>query len=382
MASKIWSNSRCSYHSGHRSRYPLGYSKGLVMMNSTSYSMTQTFSRCPRSFWYKYVCNLQRIRRDKAMYQGSLMHGGLQEFFIWYRDTGDSVKALLAAASFFQEQYSAVAEDPNLFNDEKDEWDGIIGDSEQIVMDYLGGDNIPEDWTVLHVEEEFVVLLESGDTVTFTPDLVIETRDGEVFVVDHKSTSDSVPEELPQSDLQVLMYSAGMREMYPNFAGFIFNYLRKKLPTVPRLNTTKPKAQGHYSVNNLNKIDTTYKMLRDFLMAEAPHLMNDDDHRRRLAELYGKNAFYWQGRVLVNSTAMDIALEEVRMKLNQMKHAAETGEYPRNLVNSGYSTCERCEFQVLCHNDLLGRNTELVINEYYEERSAKNPYEEADSAGS
>jgi hypothetical protein len=339
--------------------------------------MTQQYSRCPLSFKLRYVDDLQSIKRTSTLWQGSQIHGGNQEYFIWLRDTGDKNQALSAANDFFVVEAKKIEQDTTLFEEEKLELLDMTEESRSIVMNYLMGDNIPDDWEILHVEEEFIVLLDSGQTVTFTPDLVIQDGNGDVYCVDHKSTSDSVPDELPTADLQVLMYSAGLREMYPNFAGFIFNYLRKKLPTQPRLNTTKPKTQDWYAVNNLKSIDTTYEILRDFLVKNAPELLDEDSHKRRLGELYGKNKFFWRQQVPMTPAALDNALNEVRMKLNQINSSMEAGEWPRNLVNSGHSTCDRCEFQVLCTTDLLGRNTELIINEYYEPREHKNPYEEA-----
>lgn len=54
----------------------------------------------------------------------------------------------------------------------------------------------------------------------------------------------------------------------------------------------------------------------------------------------------------------------------------EDTTYARNLYeDNGWNSCSKCPFARLCQADLLGWNTDQILNEDYEPRDPKNPYE-------
>ncbi|NIT79248.1 MAG: hypothetical protein GWN58_12880, partial [Anaerolineae bacterium] len=62
-----------------------------------------------------------------------------------------------------------------------------------------------------HVEEEFYVTLDNGSVLSFTPDLVVQDRNGFVWIVDHKTTTALPTGEQPFADLQATLYYAGVK---------------------------------------------------------------------------------------------------------------------------------------------------------------------------
>jgi hypothetical protein len=234
-------------------------------------------------------------------------------------------------------------------------------------------------WDILHVEEEFSVAI-NGETVTFTPDLVARDLFGKVWVIDHKSTSGGPEGGIPFATQQSLLYFAGVKAFYPEAVGFLFNFIRKKLPTQPRLNKTKNKDSGLYHVNDLNRIDTTYEILQNFLSTEAPELLKHPAHHIRLMELQEiGDRFYWQDRILANEHALDVIIDETAMIIRQVITANNIEQHPRNLQEDrGYLSCGKCAFQPLCSAELLGMDTRHVLDDY-EEREEKNPYESDES---
>ena len=164
-----------------------------------SHSALKTAQRCLKQWSYKYIDRLEPVVGKPHLEKGSELH------------------ALL-------EQYYRGLE----FADYKSEEDV------EIIQRYL--DHYYKDsWEIIAVEHEYEMTL-GGFTLVFIPDLVVRIN-GEVWIVDHKSTA-SIPDEWDlynMSDFQHLLYIEGMRQNGYDVAGFIFNYIRTKPPTMPKL---------------------------------------------------------------------------------------------------------------------------------------------------
>ena len=336
-------------------------------MNGTSYSGIATYQRCPKQYYYKEVERLEPIEQNINLFQGIVAHDLMKEFFLGMQDHGDPVLSWDRVLDSLEETldgYSKV-----MFADELAEADKLAAQILNTVDRYVG--RYAEEWEVLHVEEEFLVMI-NNRVVTFTPDLVVRDRAGYVWVVDHKTTSGSYEDGIPFGDMQAMLYFSGVQSLYPEVKGFLFNRLRKKAPTEPRLTKTKPLR-----VYDLNRIDTTYEILRDFLKENAPKLLDDPRHQRRLAELRDAgDRFFWTETVYVPDVAVEQIIDDVDFVIDQIERSKETGRFPRHLYESrGYKDCRSCDFSRLCQAELLGWDTEELRLEAYQERGAKNPYE-------
>jgi hypothetical protein len=323
------------------------------------------------------------VRRNVNLKQGTLIHEGLKECFLALQAGGSFNDAFWTARAYYDRMIGDV-QDRELFEEDAAKEMDLIEDSFRIVEAYLmrSKDTIMS-WTILHVEEEFLYQQDNGEIVTFTPDLIIRDKNGFVWIIDHKSTSKLPSYDAPFADLQTLLYFAGVREMYPELRGFVFNYLRKKVPTVPRLNKTHNKESklfGEYFVNDIKHIDTTYELLRDFLLVMAPNLLGEVTHQQRLADLRDNNRFFWTEEIVVNDAQVEETLSQVGQTLAQMEWSRTTGMYPKTILNdlAGVQSCSKCEFNRICHTQLLGWNVELVLEEEYEPRDPKNQYEEVE----
>ncbi len=338
-----------------------------------SFSDLNTAQRCLKRYEYRVVRRLQRKARAATLTQGTMMHkmlmGGflsLQVGEVWYYEHNELMDEL-------------YEEDSILFVDEQVDYGDMLRESELLVMGYF--DRNPFDgWDILHVEEEFQVEID-GTTITFTPDLVARDEFGKVWIIDHKSTS-SMPElGVPFVTQQSLLYFAGVKAFYPEAVGFLFNFLRKKLPTEPRLNKTKNRETGLYHVNNLKNIDTTYEVLRDFIEDEAVELFDEVGHHMRLQELKdAPERWYWQSKVLTNDAALTQIIDETSWLVRSIKQAEKDMQFPRTIQEDrGYLSCSKCEFVDLCAAELMGQVTRHILLDF-EKREEKNPYE-SDSNG-
>lgn len=334
---------------------------------SYSFSDLNTAQRCLKAHYYRSIVKIQRVKKDDAMYQGTIMHGFLMKGFLnlqndmhWREGFDHELDLCLKADEFGENQE-------------------MIMESIRIVERYFKQDNW-DDWEILHVEEEFTCVI-NGQNVTFTPDLVARSLATKaVWVFDHKSTS-SVPQDgVPFASQQSLLYLAGVKVFYPEAVGFVFNFLRKKLPTQPRLNKTKKREAEFYAINNLNKIDTTFEILMDFVRSEASNLFGDLDTKRRLAELRDNpSKFFYKEMVMVSDAALLNIVDDTAMVIDNLKYSEEKEEYPRTLnEDGGYRSCGRCEFSAICRAEMLDWNTDIVL-EMYEDRDPKNEYGSEDT---
>jgi hypothetical protein len=232
----------------------------------------------------------------------------------------------------------------------------------------------PEDharWKVLHNEESFQVKLRDGEKFGFTPDLVVQESEGGIWIVDHKSTI-ALPEPWDNmDDLQHLAYLYGMRELYGDqVKGFIFNWLRTKPPTIPKL-----RKDG--KVRDVNRVDTTYNILLDFAVKnDVPHY---PELTNRLAELSGNRRWFRRDYLIVPEIAVETAERELQEWFLWIKDAEATGVWPRVVLpkSAGVASCSSCEFQPICRAELMGIDTKgILLSEYRERKSLNRTYVE------
>jgi hypothetical protein len=219
------------------------------------------------------------------------------------------------------------------------------------------------------VEEQFFAQIAGtkGQVLSFTPDLVVSDKMGDVWVVDHKTTSFSQPagfSPMQSMSHQPLLYLSGVQAVYPETRGFVFNYLRKKVPTVPRLTRAGEVA-------DINRIDTTYEVLNQFLLREAPHLLERPAYQQRLDALLRHNRFFWRQTIYATPQFLAMGMAEVMDWITTMTYAATVDSYPRSFQN-----CKQCEFAPLCHAELLVLpGVQMIRDEQYQPREPKNVYE-------
>lgn len=337
-------------------------------MNAVSYSHINTYQRCPKKYEYTVVQDLQPKAKSVNLFNGINAHEFLKIFFLGLQ-RGLSKEAAVSEIRDYAEQIIAEAawtEFEDALTDAEKETEFIL----MLIERYI--DRYVEEWEILHVEEQFIFMLEGGTVVSFTPDLVVRDRNGDVWIVDHKTTSRVPDGGLPFGDTQAFLYYAGVKALYPECRGFIFNRIRKKMPAHPRLTST-----GQKRVSDLNRIDTTYEILRDFMIENE--LMDDLRHRARLAELKDQgDRFFWTEAVHVTDEAILQIIDEVDHVAGQIQNSVYTGLFPRSLrEDNGYMSCSRCPFQRLCHAELVGWDSDLIRAEDYEPRDPKNEYESA-----
>lgn len=327
--------------------------------NAQSYTELDDYGHCPKLYELRHVWSLQRKKKHKNLKMGSAIHRILQA-----TNLRPDIPSFEAADLEWSLMMDEVDAQEDLFAEEKTEEQDMLEDAIRIVNGYL-------DWSaedregeeILHVEERFVAVLDTGKVISCTPDVVVRRRDGAVVVRDYKSTVSTPSYVTPTANLQIVMNFAAVQSLYPETISFQFDRLRKKVPTVPRLNKT-----GARKVNNLNAVDTTYEMLRDFLRTDAPDLLDDPEHRIRLAELRDENRFYYREELFVSAEQVANGLDDVATRGRLLDVSMDQGLWPRTYHANGMRSCDSCEMRSLCQGQLLGWDLDRIIAEDYEDR--------------
>ena len=333
----------------------------------SSFSGLSDYQRCPNLYRYRNVLNLQPIERAVALFKGIGTHELLKVWFLALQKGATAAEAWVAV----EDEYARLLDESKevMFSDELAEAGKLLEEAFWLVTSYV--EKYAHDWEILHVEETFTMTVD-GVEISFTPDLVVRDRNGYVWIIDHKTTA-RLPEpgEIPFGDLQHVLYFAGLQPMYPELRGFIFSRMRKKVPTKPRLTKRSP-----IRVYDLNRIDTTYEVLRDFIMENAPALMKEKDHVRRLNELRtGEDRFFWEETIYVKQEEADEAVKTAWWTEMKIRDSEEADYYPRTLrEDNGWGACSRCAFKSLCRAELLDWDASDVLANLYEQRPEKNPY--------
>lgn len=329
-------------------------------MTTLSYSEAATFLRCPRKYKHRAIDSIQKVGYFKpAIYRGSHFH----ELMKRYHLGEDFIQYHIDTIAAVEQDEDRFAE---LRGERLDELELAFGIFNRYIEQYA--DELGE-IEVLNVEEEFVV--ETTDlTFTTTPDLVYRDPHGLLWVRDYKTVG-SIPEEFPFGDLQPIFTTTAVAAVYNEPVNFEYHYIRAKLPTEPRLNKTGPKK-----VNNLNRIDTTFEVLRDFLADEAPDLLTDEEHKARLAELREHDRFFKRITFYGTPDQLGRNIDLMSDIGTKVCDAQDQEFFPMVPVHVGVGSCGSCEFKDLCTAEFYGYNVEAVLRDEYEPRAEKNPYEE------
>ncbi len=303
-------------------------------MRIYSHSALKLFQRCQLKWKYRYIDRLEVKPEDRPKYfeRGSNIHAILEAAYGPYVEKLDEA---IAAAS---------PEDVELIERYFTKWD-----------------NEDEGWKVLSVEEEFH--LEIGDhKLVFIPDLIVQIGD-DVWVVDHKTTA-NIPDEWDEynmTDFQHLLYIAGVRLLYPNVRGFLFNYIRTKAPTQPKL------IKDGSRISAVRSIDTDYDTLKAF--ADKTGTLDSEVQDKLNILKHSPDRYFQRHYIIAPDSAVDMALSDTHEVLSEMswKESGE-GTYPRHVISkfAGAMACSKCEFQPLCHGELLGINTQQILLNYVE----------------
>ena len=197
---------------------------GVVIISNWSFSKLGAFDTCPYSYYLNYVAVPKPQNDENAFNQyGSYVHEILEKYF-------KGELELFELLDYYDAHF-----DENVVLD----FPPCSGRSGPIDLrkNYLQGgatffeefDGWPN-YKVLGVEEKFKIDFIDGDTLTGIIDLILEDKNGEIIILDHKSKSGfKSKDELRHYGYQPALYALYIHEKYGKWPNRLaFNIFRKQ----------------------------------------------------------------------------------------------------------------------------------------------------------
>ena len=187
-----------------------------------THSMLKTFRRCPKQTEYKYVHRLKPLILGRPLRLGTWMHR-LQEVH--------------GKGGNWRKEHKRLTRQFNqLFEEEREEIGDLPGDCKRLMESYLWHYQ-NDDWKVL--ENEFTLETEfpNGSIYRCKVDKLIENQYG-LWLADHKWHRTLPDHNFRLLDAQSALYVwCAIRNKIP-VQGFIWDYGRSKVPTMPSFTQT------------------------------------------------------------------------------------------------------------------------------------------------
>lgn len=266
-----------------------------------SHSKMNTFNRCPQKYKYRYVDKYipEDYVRPKNMVWGSFMHHLLEQYFKCLKRGYDTPIQLVTYPLDTVDAY--CDEHPEV--DEYEIREEVIAIFRNYVLEYWERD--AKELEVVETEMKFDIPIydpegeESGMFLTGYIDAIVKDKlTGDLYVMEHKTTANSIEARTQNLvlDDQVSLYCLAMQQLGYNVKGVIYDVIRKKIPSVPKV-----LKNGKLSTA---QIDTT---VRVYHQAIVDNDLNPDDYSDKLhdIEVNGKPFF---GRISTDRTHEELSL--------------------------------------------------------------------------
>lgn len=328
----------------------------------TTHSMLKTFSRCPNQARYKYAERLKKRlmnAHDKPLHRGTWFHELLEAKYSG-RDWRAHHKALTAKFN-------------GLFDEEKEALGDLPVELKLLMRSYdwhYGADKSDpyHGWEVIGTEMTFECPWPDSKgrkIYRCRVDMLIRDEFGDYWIVDHKTHK-----RLPNMSFRLLdaaspLYIWCVRENGYDVKGFIWNYVKVKAPTVPKLVDQKRTPRLSRTA-----IETDYPT---FLRALKEYDLDLNEHRGQLkllrSQRFERDAVqsspFFRRDTLEKDDAMIARVLAASMKTRDRMHGYEwdaTDAVERTVDRS----CEYwCAFTDLCTTELLGGDSERLRRQLY-----------------
>lgn len=333
-----------------------------------SHSRLKMWRRCEMAHHYRYVQRLRKIKPPMALFIGTGIHAMIEA-----QTKGGSWKGEIAK---FRKEYN------KLFAEERAELGDIPSELEGIMTSYFekykndGLHFIPRHKGAT-AEIGIKVDLDNRTRFIGFIDKFPVDDEGRHWVMDHKTCRSIPDEESRFADLQLLMYVWLVPQLgYPKPAGVIWDYIRKKAPSIPEV--LKSGA-----ISKAQKIDTTY----DVYMATVDRLLPDapdrDEYVAFAQTLKGKEEKFFRRIYLpVNNQAMvDNVVADVHSTVEQIRSRGATA-----MVRNMTRDCKQCSYYNLCQAEVRGldsefiRKADYIVKEKTDAREEKIEKQQLDAA--
>lgn len=339
----------------------------------STHSMLKTFRRCPKQAEFKYIHRLKPKRLGSPLKRGVWVHALLEA-----HHKGEDWRAVHA-------QYSH--EFSKLFDEEKDFYGDMPNEIYQIMLSYMWHyKNDPWEW----IDAEFTLEAELPDGTIYRGkvDALIRNQFG-LWLVDNKTHKTLPKLNFRLLDAQSALYLWAARENGLQVRGFIWNYLRWKAPSTPKI-VDKGARLSRAACDT--DYPTMYKAIKKY-KEEYPNFKVAAEDMAKLKRLQGQR--YEFGKAQTS----DFFRRDVLEKSDDMIERVLKGNFHTSLRMHDYNfsdpdavervverSCEfSCSYVDLCTAELMGANIKPLVkqnyivgdpNDYYQDKAGDFEKEE------
>lgn len=308
-------------------------------------SMMKSYNRCKRQWWYKFKRELVPQFSTQPLKRGTWLHELLEAHYTGF---GWQKKHEDLTGSFNR-----------LFDEEKE----LYGDLPTICGNIMRSYEYhyrKEDATfdVIAAEELVRVPLPHGHTLEFKFDAIVEDEYGR-WLMEHKSHRRIPSADYRFIDMQTSKYVWGLNKdgRYGEITGVIWNYIRTKEPTKPKLTKTGRLSKA--------RIDTD---VLTFYTALEEYGLDPRDFRDVLSRLKKHQTFFRRERVPKPTQVIETLVKETVLVADEIAK----GVKPIRSIERG---CEfACSYKDLCIVELYGGDADDVRKRRYRPATSEDYY--------
>jgi hypothetical protein len=349
-----------------------------------TYSQISCYKRCPLKWFFRYNLLLKPRTISKALETGSHVHHLLDVFYQSKTDSSEEILNNIQNESDVRFKESTKG----MFDEELSTMLEIKQQSEQIMQRYV--EMWKEDlkkYQILWTEREFAIKIRntSGkrtqDVLRGKLDMGLMDAYNMSWLVENKTTAQSIENRLDTVDLDeqidlYLMACNYLDYLLPNFSGVLYNVIRKKPPTIPRM-LMRPAG----TLSKAKDIDTTYEIYMEEILKNG---LNPNDYADILAILKEKgNTFY--GRAIVPRSKERIKDVEVALfyTVRRIKENLQLYFKKKDInvfCKSPNLMCSRdCSYFEMCIMHSKKADWVSYANNSYDKYDANNPNPELEA---
>lgn len=244
--------------------------------------------------------------------------------------------------------------------DDPEEADRMPEDVERLMTSYLMKYKAQDrKLRILGTEINETITLPQGLKFNFVIDLLYEDASG-VWIRDHKFLRSFMDDEYMMLDTQLARYFYGAHVLgIKNLQGVVFNEIRTKAPTVPRILRSGGLSQA---MRIDTDVYTYYRAIRD-------HGLDPTNYSRILTHLSKqKDKFFRRTHLPKSKALMTNTIVDLLEQGMEIKRAKKTGYYPRSIDKF---QCRGCDYRVLCAVELHGGDVTEIIRYDYKTRGKR-----------
>lgn len=342
-----------------------------------SQSMAKCFKRCPLQFKYKYLDELSPRVVSKPLTRGKWFHSLLETYYRPDDDpTGEAEQDWQQVHKRMSHKFSL------LFDEEKEELGDLPREMDQLMRSYLWHYQNDESWTVHEVEKTIEVPLPFLPEVTLRLrlDMLVEDEYG-LWLVDHK-THKTIPKTTDRMlDIQSPLYVWAAHQVGIPVRGFVWNYVRTKAPSVPKMAYEGTARQRLSKAGCETDYPTFVKAIKGYQKSHGLKITPDIKLRaeRLKAQRYDYHGiqtseFFLRMRLERDEEMVQRALRELHHTTKRILEYDFSEEWVERNQDRGCNFM--CGYRDLCLTELMGGNADLVRRKSYIKQDPWHYYEE------